>query len=434
MKRLIFLTSLFIVFIQKAQSQANYPILFLENQFEKIIKEVNSKEPNTDASDIFWKAQALRKIGKDSRALVLLKESTQRFVQQEKLNLLYIDILFDNSMYTKAEPLIDKVLLSDSTNFDLLQKKILISEFNLKYNKAIDILNKAIEHDSLNIFYLSHLGDNYKRIDNTILSGYYYKKAYKQNKYNLNIAKKLIGYYLKKNPAKAVNICDTILNTDSLNIAFLRYKAFAFFKMKKFKEALNGYQKIYSLGDSSVSVLKKIGISRYKIDDFDGSQLYLEQALKKDTTDSEITFYYGCSYAYSPYKYRALRYFFKTIELLEPNKQVLVAIYDQIAFTYRNIHEYDKSLDYYQKIYKLDPSKSKCLFSIASIYDNNLKQKVKAKEYYELFLARVGASLLADTTAKPGKVTYVNSAIHSIKEINEELFFEGKLNNSKKKK
>jgi tetratricopeptide (TPR) repeat protein len=333
-------------------------------------------------------------------------------------------------MFSDAEPLIDNMLLIDSLDFNLLKKKILINEFNLKNETAINQLKKAIQYDSLNVFYLSHLGDNYKIIDNIPLSTFYYEKAYQQNTKNQNIAKKLISNYLKTTPEKAIDICDTILKMDSLNFPFLRYKAFAYYKTNKVTESLKEYEKIYALGDSSVVILKRIGILKYKNNNFHDARPYLKKAIKLDSTDAEINFFYGCALANSPKKEEALKYLLKSIKLLEPEKDIVSAIYEHIAFTYRELKAYDQCLNYYLQAYELDPEKKKYLFFIASLYEHNLNEKMKAKEYYEMFLNEVAESdEKTNLNPQDNKYTstYTNAAKISIERINEELFFEGNL-------
>ena len=320
------------------------------------------------------------------------------------------------------------MLLIDSLDFNLLKKKILINEFNLKNEIAINQLTKAIQYDSLNIFYLSHLGDNYKITNNIVLSSYYYEKAYQQNKRNQNVAKKLIGNYLTTTTYKAIDICDTILKRDSLNIPFLRYKAFAFYKTNKVNESLKEYEKIYALGDSSGVILKRIGILKYKNNDFHEARPYLKRALKLDSVDTETNFFYGCALANSPAKKEALKYLLKSVKLLEPEKDDVSAIYEHIAFIYREIKEYNKSVNYYLQAYELTPAKKKYLFLIASLYEHNLYKKVKAKQYYEMFLNDIEESNKTDSIGKNQyNATYIDAAHSSIESINEELFFNGEL-------
>lgn len=431
MKRKILLFIVVIITYLNVEGQHNnYSVLFIENDFKEIIDLSNSqiKDNVATSDDFFWKAQSLRKIGNEMEAINVLRYSIDKFTENKNLKLLYLDILFDNNMFFDAVPLIDTMLLTDSLNFNLLQKKILINEFNLDNKNAINLLEKAIQFDSLNVFYLSHLGDNYKRIDNILLSSFYYEKAYQQNTKNLNIAKKLISNYLELNPPKAINICDTILKVDSLNIPFLRYKAFAYYKTNKIIKSLKEYEKLYSLGDSSILVLKRIGILKYKNNDFHEARPYLNKALKLDSTDTEINFYYGCALANSPEKKEALKYLLKSVKLLEPEKDVVSAIYEQIAFTYREIQEYNKSLNFYLQAYELNPEKKKYLFVVASLYENNLSNKIKAKEYYELFLHEIGESEETNLKKQDNKYTstYINAAKLSIERINEELFFEMK--------
>ena len=366
--------------------------------------------------------------GKDLEALEILKKisNDQRNVAIDSLKL---DILFRNGMFLQAEPLIDSLIISDSLNFDLVRKKILINESNANYYNAINILEKKVETDSTNLFYLTHLGDNYKKIRNNYLSIYYYYRAYRLNSQNYYIAKKLARNYLITQPIKALDVCNNMLKNDSLNIPFLKLKAISLNRIGKRSEALNNFRQAFNLGDSSLFVLKKIGILNCKLNYFYEAEPFLKMALQHDSTDAELYFFYGCVLENSRNRILAVDTLQKALELLKPDKMVVSIIYEHIAFLYRDNKNYNESLKYYQLALENNPKKIEYNYFIASLYKNNLKNNKLALNKYNLFIQQVEDVQNSNVVQRKSniKASYLEAAKASLEELKEEMFFKGEL-------
>ncbi|MBE9467288.1 MAG: tetratricopeptide repeat protein [Bacteroidetes bacterium] len=430
----------------KAQNK-NFEILFLENKFDEIIQlaDSNITYKNKLSQDYFWKANALKNIGKNSQAISNLETAIKLFPTDIVLQEFLVNMYFEKGMYFYAKPIIDTLLLNDSTNFNLLSKKILLCEFNHKYNDAISIIKKQSLRDTTNEFFMLHLADNYYKINNIDSAIFYYNKAYKHNPNNIKTAYKIAKIYLKIDTKKALPICDSILKKDNLNIPFIKIKAYALKKLDRNKKALKSFENLTSLGDSSFSTLKHIGILRYKTRDSHNAKIIMEKALAIDSSDVDLTYFYGCALASDTIQYKLVNgegetltvmicklsldtinknkeeacfYIKKSIDLLAP-PITLSIIYDQLAGIYRDLKQYKKAINYYQLTYKNNPKKLNLLFYIANIYEVNLNDKKTALKKYQQFLNKIDK--------QESISVYKEITINRIRQLKENLFFAGEL-------
>ncbi|RLD63709.1 MAG: hypothetical protein DRJ01_03055 [Bacteroidetes bacterium] len=428
----------------QAQSE-KYEILFLENKFDEIIQLADSNITTGSklSQDYFWKANALNNIGKYSQAISNLETAVELSPTDIVLKEFLVNLYFDNGMYFNAMPIIDTLLLKDSTNFNLLSKKILLCEFNNKYNKSITILKKHILRDTTNAFFLLHLADNYYKINNIDSAIFYYDKVYKQNPNNIKTAYKIAKIYLKVNTKKALPICDSILKKDNSNIPFIKIKAYSLKKLGKNREALNFFNSLASLGDSSFSTIKYIGILRYKTDDFHFAKTTMEKAMKIDNSDVDLNYFYGCALALDTVHYKmintdstnsviryklssdsiykvkqeACNYIHKSIDLLSPTKTLSI-MYSKLGEINRELKKYKKALYYHKLAYKNNPENLDQIFFIACVYEIINDKKTALKKYQE-FATKVNDNQYNSY--------YIELANIKIKYLKEDLFFSGDL-------
>ena len=423
----------------------NYEILFTENKFDEIIQlaDSNITTGSNSSQDYFWKANALNNIGKYSQAISNLETAIKLFPTDSILKEFLANLYFDNGMYFKANPIINELLLKDSTNFNLISKKILIYEFNNKYNDALSLLKKQILKDTTNTFLMLHLADNYYKTHSIDTALFYYDKVYKQNPNNIKTAYKIAKIYLKVDTKKALPVCDSIIKLDSLNTPFIKIKAYALKKLDRNKGALKLFENLISLGDSSFSTLKNIGILSYKTNDFHYAKTIMGKAMKIDSSDVNLTYFYGCVLASDTIRFKfkkgetltllictlsadsiyknkkeACYYINKSIGLLSP-PVTLSIMYSKLAAINKDLKQFKKAINYYQIAYKNNPENLDQLFFIASIYEINLNDKKTALKKYQQFVTKVN-----DANSKS---YYFDLANNRIKHLKEDLFFTGEL-------
>jgi tetratricopeptide (TPR) repeat protein len=98
--------------------------------------------------------------------------------------------------------------------------------------------------------------------------------------------------------------------------------------------------------------------------------------------------YLGNIYNFFAQYEKANIFFQRAIDLIEPDPMVLTAIYSGMADCYRGAGQYEKAVETIKIRQENTPAQYKSpqyLFEIGGIYENDLKDKSKAIEYYQQY-------------------------------------------------
>jgi tetratricopeptide (TPR) repeat protein len=310
-------------------------------------------------------------------------------------------------------------------------KYVNILVFEREYTLAIDLLEEKTKSDSLNLTYLSLLGDYYYQIDSLESSVKVLEKQINLNPNDQKNLSKLASFYIKiQRFDKAIQTCDIGLQSDSLNLKFIRTKGIAGFKNKNYKLSGDCFQMLLSEGDSGKFILKHLGVSQFRNSMFKESREHLLLAYQADSNDFETNYFLGNAFLNSQEPEIGLFYLNRADSLLQPNPIVLSTIYTDKQSIYSTIGNYNEALRCYEKAYEYDP-KPEFIFYIASLYQHKLDDKKKALEYYERFIG-----LLPPKPASEHKfdekqivISLRKAAETNIIQLKEELFFKGELKN-----
>lgn len=404
--------------------QDNYELLYLNNNFDQIISIATNKN---SMDDYFWLSLILDKKGKSIEAINTLEEGVLKYADNARLEIELANMYYETGIYAKALPYLKK----HQANPGLFLKYIVVLEFQEDHNTAIKLLKRELIEDSLNLNYLSHLGDNYFDIDSIELAISYYDKILKQNPNDQSTAKKLASLYLKtKKYAKCVEVCDTILDSDSSNVKFIKYKGMANFNNGNFLDAEACFTFLNNSGDSSKFVLKHLGISEFHNSKFKKSREHLIDAFKLDSNDYETCFFMGKGYLNSPTPEKGIYFYNRVDSLLQADPLIISTLYAEKQSIYSSINKYEEALNCYMLAYKYNP-KPEYLFFIASMYQNNLDDKKNAYKYYNLFLEKLPPKPESEHIYDEKQITISlrKVAENNIIKLKEELFFEGELPN-----
>lgn len=400
-------------------SQENCEILLLKGDFDKIIE---NTQQLSSIEDFYWNSIALDHKGKVLEALKVLSDGIIMYEEIEKLELLYANYLFKTGQYPKA-----KLYLLKYKDNNLFNKLISVLEFENNYQLAIDLIEKEISSDSTNVYLLSHLAENYYQIDSLNLAIYWYEKALIINQNDQLIIEKLAKYYFKDKAYRiSVQKCDIALQNDSLNKNFIKIKGMASMNIPNYETAQNCFKFLYENGDSSNFILKNLGVCEFNNSSFVSSRDHLLLAFQFDPNDYEICYFLGKGYLNSPYPEKGLFYFNRVDSLLQPDLNILSALYLEKQSIYNSINKYEEALNCYKIAHKYNP-KPEYLFYIASMYETNFKNSEKALEYYNLFLQKLPTKLNSDHKYKEDQMilSLRKSAENNIVRLKEELFFKG---------
>ncbi len=411
----------------QVQGQNQYELLYLQNQFDLIVKqaEIKTSSNSPDSIDYYWYAVALNKKGAINQCFQILNEGLQYFPDNSKLNKLLADVYFQNGNFTDAEFIFQKYLGDPQCKMKLVK----IHEFNNNYLQAIENLQKLYRNDTTNILYLRHLGDNYYDLDSTSKALFFYKKALALNPYDQLTAYKVSRIYRKNQEyQKSIEACQPILVKDSTNLRFLKQAGYVYYEWKKYDRATEIFSKAIASGDSSKFVYKYLGISELGNHIFHSGRKHLLEAYEKDPKDFETCYFLGKAFLNSPTPGKGLYYLNRADSLLQPDPSVMSALYLEKQSIYSAMGKFIDAVSCYKSAYNYN-RKPEYLFYIASTYQHKLKDKSKALEYYRLFLSELPPQQRSEhgVSKKGIVITYRKVAEDNIKELKKELFFQGEL-------
>ncbi len=349
-------------------SQENYELYFVKGDYERIL---DKSKVLADTNDYYWNSLILDKKGETLNSIEVLKSGLEKFPNSHTLEKQLIEFLYKTSQYTDIEQLITKYLDIP----DMFLKYVNILGFQREYLLAIDLLTDRTKTDSLNIAYLGVLANYYYQIDSLESSIKVLEKLISLNPNDQKSLNKLANIYVKtKNYEKAIKTCDLVLQNDSLNLKFVRIKGTAGFINEDYKLASNCFKLLLAEGDSGKFVLKHLGISQFRNNDFKESRGHLFLAYQVDSNEFETSYFLGNAFLNSQNPELGLFYLNRADSLLQPNPIVLSTIHYNKQSIYSAIGNYDKALISYKNAYDYNP-KPEYIFYIASLYQNKLDDK-----------------------------------------------------------
>lgn len=412
----------FFLIHQNILCQENFELLYLKQDFDKIISIAQTK---SSIDDYYWLSLILDKRGKPLSAIDELEEGINKFTNNQKLEIQLANLYYETGNYLAAKSYLEK----HQSIPEMFLKYINVIEFQENHAFAIELLKEKLIDDTLNFHYLSLLGDNYFQADSIESAIKCYDRIFTQNPKDQSTAKKLASLYLKTKQYKnCIEVCDTILASDSLNVKFFKYKGMAYFNDGNFLNAEPFFDFLFQKGDSSKFILKHLGICEFHNSRFKKSREHLLDAFKLDSNDYETCFFIGKGFLNSSSPEKGLYFYNRVDSLLQADPKIISTLFAEKQSIYSVINNHEEALKCYILAYKFNP-KPEYLFFIASMYQNNLQDKKSAYKYYNSFLEKLPPKPESDHIFGEKQITVSlrKVAESNIEKLKEELFFEGEL-------
>ena len=212
----------------------------------------------------------------------------------------------------------------------------------------------------------------------------YFQKANKLNPVEPDVAYDLSVFYLnQKFYTKADTVITTALQADTANLLLLFAKAQINYRLEKFPETVVVCNKLLQAGDQIGIVITMLGSSYYKLKNYNDC-INTFKMLEESKTASETSYYYtAMSYKALSNQAMAVTYFDKAIkEAISVNVN---SYYSEMADSYDQLHQVRNAVSAYQKglLYGVMPL---TYYSLANLYDTELKNKTLALRYYKKYL------------------------------------------------
>lgn len=298
----------------------------------------------------------------------------------------------------------------DITVLNALGKIYLIKD---NFKKAISIYKHLYKLDTANSYFCHQMGKAYSGVDSTLLAISFLTEAFNLNNSNIGTIF-LLNQLLVTNSAyeKSIKILSRGIELDSTNSGLYRRRANTFYLTQYYTSAAKDYFKAVQNGDKSGFVIKQLGMSHFKSDNFEAAAEYLLYAHQLDTADYESCYYLGLAYSNSYQAEKGNQYLKKSIDLLKPNPVTMANLYNAMAKNYIKTEKYNEALNVYDK--QLEYSKNPLIYyQKGLVYDRRLNEKEKALVDYNTFLQKTANSKNENAIRIR---EYINELITRIKE------------------
>ncbi|MBS7563395.1 tetratricopeptide repeat protein [Mucilaginibacter sp. Bleaf8] len=285
---------------------------------------------------------------------------------------------------TDAEIYYQRIYSMDTTSQSALISMAGINMRRGNITKAEPYYLQLIAKDTTNFLVYKQLA-NIRRQKYDIM-GYvnYLVRANKLNPQDADVASDLSDQYLDlKQITLAQKVLDSAIVKDPENIILLQSLIKLTHAQKKWPETIKAGTMLLAMGDNSFPTLNKLGQAYYQLKNYECA---LESYYSLENNQhNETSFYFmGMSY-------KALKNHKKAIEYLEKAiadgiSPAIDSYYGEMAGSYQDTRQHKKALWAYQKGLQFNESPL-IYYSLALLYDDDLKDKANAMRYYKKYLA-----------------------------------------------
>jgi len=285
---------------------------------------------------------------------------------------------------SEAETYYLRILEDEPTEISSLFSMAGISQRKGNFVKAKDYYKRILASDSTNFSVYKQLSDMIETSEGLIFAINYLKKANSLNSSDGDIA---YSYSKVLKDTKqfdlAAQVLDEAIRADSSNLILLRGKAELAYAMKDWNAVIKICSAIIRDGDRSPNILKMLGEAFYSIGKYQQSIDILEGMEANDMKTESTLYFIAMSYKALKNYPKSVDYLNKTIkESISPN---IASYYAQIGDALDKNQQNKQSLEAYQKSLFFDP-KPITLYTMATLYDQKLKQHKTALSYYRRYL------------------------------------------------
>ena len=305
-----------------------------------------------------------------------------------------------------AETYYRRIIMNDSTDVSTLFNLAGINQSKGNYKIAGDYYKLILAIDSNNFSVYRQLSDMIEASEGLIFATPYLAKANYLNPKDGDVAysySKVLRVAKQYQLAEAV--LDTAISADTTNMFLLRGKSELAYARDNWPAVIEIINRLISLGDENALSLKMVGEAYYSVKKYELA-IGILQKLEETEQQTESSLYFmAMSYKALENYPKAIEYFNKTLkESISPNT---AAYYALIGDSNQKRNQIKAALSSYQKSLFFE-NKPMTIYTMATIYDQELNNKPMALRYYKRYLG-----------AKPpkGQETYVKYSKFRVEQL-----------------
>ncbi len=385
-------TFLLVIFCQSIFSQTfdlNDSIrgLIQNYQYQAAINKIDKKlAVKTDNNLLVYKGLALKGLLKYADAIkifeIVLLSDTCNYQSTIELATIY-KILGDYRKSLTYLSLAKKIYSNPFVEMEMAAAYYATEEF-VKAKNLYQIIERR---DSSNLFVVRNIAKCYDNLENNDSAVVYFNKALLINSLDYQSVSRLCNIFIAtKDYQKGIETTEEFIKLDSTNTLINRTCAYLYFLNGKYNTAVEKFVKCYQANDTSDFVCKNLGISYFKIDNYDTAKIFLKKAAETDKKSAQVYYFLGMSCCASNEAKDGIGFINKAIELLNPSPEYMSGVYQNLAKAYNDYFEYQLCLNSLFKAREYNPKDTILLYKIGLQYDNWLKQKDTALVYYKYFM------------------------------------------------
>src|SRR3989339_1547259 len=401
----------------------------------------------------FWSSDVCSRSEEHTSELQSLTNLVCRLLLEKKENLSIseIKLLMQKYKYKDALLIANQALESDSLNTEIYLLKGIALKESFNYSEAIKSLKKGLLIDETNVFLLAELANLYKitsdnqsayetysklllldsenitfkiQMANTLLASaiYFNRKALEVNPNSIVLLTRLANLFIKtKNYQEGLQLTESFRQLDSTQKEVNKWCGYFYYLNKQYEPAIarfGQYNNQCGIGESSKFVNKYLGLSLYRLEQFQEAAHYFSEVYNADSTDSEVCFYLGVCHCRTFSPDTGLYFLSKTLNLITPENSFLAMIYSETGDAYNAKKETEKATEYIFKAYLTDSLNRVRMFKLAYQYDYEMDDRKTALAYYKKYLA-----LVPEAKSNPESIgiSYKDFATKRIKDIGKNI-------------
>jgi tetratricopeptide (TPR) repeat protein len=332
-----------------------------------------------------------------------------------------------------AEKFFGKAIEADSTNFYANYQLARLYYNSGRYEMAIEKYSDLLDDDDSDAI-RRMIGDCYLKLEDYMNAATIYLNVFDNNHENPSLAITLANTLYKIGNAAVsygIKICDTALVYNPDNKELLRTKGFGLFTNKEFAEADTIFSNLLAKGDSSFTVAKYCGASKYYAGQYMNSIEPLEIAYAKDSSDVSLCLLLGSSLGKTYDRAMAFRLFDNAEKLLRPDSLLVNMLLTFRAETYRKDGNTSEAIKLYYEAYK-NTGRIDYLYSVATMSHvpdySKIGDKDRDKIRRSIYASKIYIEeRMSSLNIKPGEgVTYyklLDSSVSNLERACEDMFF-----------
>lgn len=351
------------------------------------------------------------------KALESIEDKNQNKELLQKKALCYKGL--DN--YSKAIEVLSSLAEEYPDDLKIKSEMALCYQALSNWNASLNCYSELIKLDSINIYYKIKKADMLFRIENykDALSAYrvlsnecklnnmikrsaqcfenmnlpdsaivYYSKAIEADTTDVFSITSLININIKQGQfGKAMELSDSFVRKDSTNKQINLLNGLSYYGADRYEEAIPRFEKCYLNGDSSLVVNRSLGISYYSLGLNEKAHPYLLKAYEQDPQNLRVLYCLAVMSNDTRDYTDAARYFGILLDKTIPADMYLYLYYRGLAKAHEGLKEYKEAADNYAEASKYGTRNQKMhlYFTLASMYDYELKQSSIALSYYRKY-------------------------------------------------